>query len=62
MYSCCGAHGLSLLLTTEVGAEKHTILIDAGPEGKSIERNVQSLHADLAAVERVVLSVRGAVA
>ncbi|CEG61108.1 hypothetical protein [Legionella micdadei] len=31
---CCGAHGLSLLLTATNGTMKHSILFDAGPEGE----------------------------
>ncbi|ETN39068.1 uncharacterized protein HMPREF1541_05290 [Cyphellophora europaea CBS 101466] len=31
--SCCGAHGLSLMITVGKEDSKHTILFDAGPEG-----------------------------
>jgi len=30
---CCAHHGLSLLITTHIGNEKHTLLFDAGPDG-----------------------------
>lgn len=52
-----GAHGLSLLITTEVGDEKHTFLFDCGPESKSIDRNVKALEVDLTKVEAIALSV-----
>lgn len=52
-----GAHGLSLLVTTEVGNEKHTFIFDCGPESKSIDRNVKALEIDLTKVEAIALSV-----
>lgn len=52
-----GAHGLSLLITTEVGDEKHTFIFDCGPESKSIDRNVKALEVDLTSVEAIALSV-----
>ena len=53
---CCGAHGLSLLLTTTQGNTKHSLLFDAGPEGEVFQRNVNKLQANIGAVEAVVLS------
>jgi 7,8-dihydropterin-6-yl-methyl-4-(beta-D-ribofuranosyl)aminobenzene 5'-phosphate synthase len=53
---CCGAHGLSLLLTASQGNVKHSLLFDAGPEGEVFKRNVSKLNANLGAVEAVVLS------
>lgn len=53
---CCGAHGLSLLLTGIQGNTKHTLLFDAGPEGDVFKRNTNKLNANLGAVEAVVLS------
>lgn len=53
---CCGAHGLSLLLTATRGEVSHTVLFDAGPEGEVFQRNVSKLQADLGAVEEAVLS------
>lgn len=53
---CCGAHGLSLLLTASQGNNKHSLLFDAGPEGEVFKRNVGKLHANLGAIEAVVLS------
>ncbi|KAF8332644.1 beta-lactamase-like protein [Cantharellus anzutake] len=53
---CCGAHGLSFLITTTHGDQRHTILFDAGPESKSIDRNIKALKIDPKAIERIVLS------
>ncbi len=53
---CCGAHGLSLLLTATKGNVKHSLLFDAGPEGEVFKRNANKLNANLGAVEAVVLS------
>jgi len=53
---CCGAHGLSLLITTRCWNEEHTILFDTGPESLTIERNLASLNVDMTKVERIVLS------
>ncbi len=53
---CCGAHGLSLLITTFKGDKRHTILFDAGPEGEVFKRNVRKLNARIEDAEAVVLS------
>ncbi|KAF9512180.1 hypothetical protein BS47DRAFT_1345805 [Hydnum rufescens UP504] len=53
---CCGAHGLAFLITTQIGEETHTILFDAGPESKSIERNLKALKVETTSIERIVLS------
>ena len=53
---CCAHHGLSLLISAQIGAETHTLLFDAGPEGATFLRNTNVLGADLGAVETVVLS------
>jgi 7,8-dihydropterin-6-yl-methyl-4-(beta-D-ribofuranosyl)aminobenzene 5'-phosphate synthase len=53
---CCGAHGLSLLLTASQENVKHSLLFDAGPEGEVFKRNANKLNANLGAVEAVVLS------
>lgn len=37
---CCGAHGLSLLLTASKGGLSHTVLFDAGPEGDVFKREI----------------------
>ncbi|MBA3660936.1 MAG: MBL fold metallo-hydrolase [Gammaproteobacteria bacterium] len=53
---CCGAHGLSLLLTASEGDNTHSLLFDAGPEGEVFKRNVNNLNAKIGAVEAIVLS------
>lgn len=53
---CCGAHGLSLLLTATQGNVEHTVLFDAGPEGEVFKRNVGKLNANLGAIEEIILS------
>jgi 7,8-dihydropterin-6-yl-methyl-4-(beta-D-ribofuranosyl)aminobenzene 5'-phosphate synthase len=49
-------HGLSLLLTARVGSETRTLLLDAGPEGASLEHNAAILGVDFGTVDAVVLS------
>jgi 7,8-dihydropterin-6-yl-methyl-4-(beta-D-ribofuranosyl)aminobenzene 5'-phosphate synthase len=53
---CRAHHGLSLLITAHVGGERHTLLLDAGPEGATLVRNAQILGVDFGQVEAVVLS------
>ncbi|HTO11951.1 MAG TPA: MBL fold metallo-hydrolase [Candidatus Binatia bacterium] len=53
---CRAHHGLSLLLTAHVGAERHTLLFDAGPEGDTLVRNAAILGVDFGEVEAIVLS------
>jgi 7,8-dihydropterin-6-yl-methyl-4-(beta-D-ribofuranosyl)aminobenzene 5'-phosphate synthase len=53
---CCAQLGLSLLLTAHVGAEKRTMLFDAGPEGAVFLRNCRNLGLALADVECVAVS------
>lgn len=53
---CCGAHGLSLLITATQGSTKRTLLFDAGPEGEVFKKNVTKLNAKIGAVEAVILS------
>jgi 7,8-dihydropterin-6-yl-methyl-4-(beta-D-ribofuranosyl)aminobenzene 5'-phosphate synthase len=53
---CRAHHGLSLLLTAHVGAERHTLLFDTGPEGATLGRNAGILGVDFAEVEAIVLS------
>ena len=53
---CCGAHGLSLLITATKDNQQQTVLFDAGPEGEVFKRNVSKLNADLGQVENIVLS------
>ncbi|KAI2611429.1 Metallo-hydrolase/oxidoreductase [Hypoxylon fragiforme] len=53
---CCGAHGLSLLITVTRDGKSHSLLFDAGPEEAVWERNVTRLGLDPGRIERVVLS------
>ncbi|GJE95875.1 MBL-fold metallohydrolase domain-containing protein [Phanerochaete sordida] len=55
---CCGAHGFSAFIETkaEGETESHYTLFDAGPESKSITRNVAALKVPIERVSRVVLS------
>ncbi|XDG02909.1 hypothetical protein ABKA04_002524 [Annulohypoxylon sp. FPYF3050] len=53
---CCGAHGLSLLITVTKDGKSHTLLFDAGPEEAVWERNASRLGLDVTKIERIVLS------
>lgn len=53
---CCGAHGLSLLLTASNDSLNHSILFDAGPEGEVFQRNINKLKIDPTVIEEIVLS------
>src|SRR6476646_2011338 len=53
---CCAAHGLACLVTVRRGEERRTLLMDAGPEDRTLEQNVSRLGVDLGAVEAIVLS------
>lgn len=53
---CCGAHGLSLMLSATRGTDKHMLLFDTGPEESAWERNATRLRADIASIEHIHLS------
>lgn len=53
---CCGAHGLSLLITASKDAVQHTVLFDAGPDGDVFKRNASKLNANLGLIESIILS------
>ncbi|KAI0779967.1 beta-lactamase-like protein [Fomes fomentarius] len=54
---CCGAHGFSALIETEVeGSEPHLTLFDTGPDSRSIIRNIEALKIPVERIERIVLS------
>jgi 7,8-dihydropterin-6-yl-methyl-4-(beta-D-ribofuranosyl)aminobenzene 5'-phosphate synthase len=53
---CCAHHGLSLLITAQIGGKKRTLLFDAGPAAATFERNTEILGVDFASIEAVVLS------
>lgn len=54
--TCCAHHGLSLLISVSIGAAKHVLLFDTGPEGPTFIRNADILGIDFSTVEAVVLS------
>ncbi|KDQ21879.1 hypothetical protein BOTBODRAFT_99598 [Botryobasidium botryosum FD-172 SS1] len=53
---CCGAHGLSIVISTTLDGKTHHTLFDTGPEAQSIARNISALKPPLASINRVVLS------
>ncbi|KAJ7594426.1 beta-lactamase-like protein [Mycena floridula] len=54
---CCGAHGFSALITTEIiGETPHTTLFDTGPDSLSLVRNIKALKVPTEKIERVVIS------
>ncbi|KAI1490578.1 Metallo-hydrolase/oxidoreductase [Biscogniauxia mediterranea] len=53
---CCGAHGLSLLVTATKDGKSHSLIFDTGPEGAVWESNVTRLGLDAGLIERIVLS------
>ena len=53
---CCGAWGLSLVITTRVGDRSRSLLFDSGPEAYALERNATRLGFDFGTIECVVLS------
>jgi 7,8-dihydropterin-6-yl-methyl-4-(beta-D-ribofuranosyl)aminobenzene 5'-phosphate synthase len=53
---CCAHHGLSLLITAQVGGRRRTLLFDAGPAAATFERNAAILGVDFSRIEAVVLS------
>jgi 7,8-dihydropterin-6-yl-methyl-4-(beta-D-ribofuranosyl)aminobenzene 5'-phosphate synthase len=55
IYTWAG-HGLSLLVRTYIGDEKHEIIYDAGPSNEILEHNVKLLDVNLSPVEGIVMS------
>ncbi|OAG34358.1 hypothetical protein AYO21_11476 [Fonsecaea monophora] len=53
---CCGAHGLSLMITAVKGHKRHTVLFDTAPEEHIWELNAKRLRANLRSVDRIHLS------
>ena len=49
-------HGLSLLITTYRGSEKHSVLFDAGYNKNNVLHNIDQLGIDIQSVEAIVLS------
>lgn len=55
-YRCCAEHGLSLVITATSGADKRTLIFDAGPEAYGIARNGALLRTPFGAAGAIVLS------
>ncbi|KAI3393608.1 hypothetical protein diail_3912 [Diaporthe ilicicola] len=53
---CCGAHGLSLMITAKKGDTTHTMLFDTGPEESTWEKNATRIRADISTIEHIHLS------
>lgn len=54
---CCGAHGFSALIETEVeGSKPRLTLFDVGPDSRSLVRNIHSLKIPHSDIERVIIS------
>jgi 7,8-dihydropterin-6-yl-methyl-4-(beta-D-ribofuranosyl)aminobenzene 5'-phosphate synthase len=53
---CCAHHGLSLLITAQIGDRRRTLLFDAGPAAATFARNAAILGVDFSSIEAVVLS------
>ncbi|KAF4999562.1 hypothetical protein FDECE_11483 [Fusarium decemcellulare] len=53
---CCGAHGLSLLITVTKDGTSHSLLFDTGPEGDIFERNAKRLRFEMGKIEVIALS------
>jgi len=54
---CCGAHGFSALLETQVNDERqHLTLFDTGPDSLSLVRNVAALQVPVDKIDRIITS------
>ncbi|KAL6306509.1 beta-lactamase-like protein [Sparassis latifolia] len=53
---CCGAHGFSALIETQVDGETYLILFDTGPDSRTMARNLDALQVPIERIERVILS------
>ncbi|KIW72684.1 hypothetical protein PV04_00861 [Phialophora macrospora] len=53
---CCGAHGLSLMITGIKGEKRHTVLFDTAPEEHIWELNAKRLRAKIGSIEWIQLS------
>jgi 7,8-dihydropterin-6-yl-methyl-4-(beta-D-ribofuranosyl)aminobenzene 5'-phosphate synthase len=53
---CCGAWGLSLVITTVVDGKKRNLLFDSGPESYVLERNASRLGFDFGSIDCVAVS------
>ncbi|KAF7306151.1 7, 8-dihydropterin-6-methyl-4-(Beta-D-ribofuranosyl)-aminobenzene-5'-phosphate synthase [Mycena chlorophos] len=54
---CCGAHGFSALIETQIGDEpSHLTLFDTGPDSSSLVRNIAGLQVPADKISRVITS------
>ncbi len=53
---CCGAWGLSLVITTVADGERRSLLFDSGPEAYALERNARRLGFDWGTIDCAVVS------
>ncbi|KAJ7076391.1 beta-lactamase-like protein [Mycena belliarum] len=54
---CCGAHGLSVLIETEISGEApHLTLFDTGPDSQSLVRNAKAMQVPVDKVSRIITS------
>ncbi|KAF7966794.1 hypothetical protein HWV62_37001 [Athelia sp. TMB] len=54
---CCGAHGFSALIETQVsGSKEHLTLFDTGPDSRSLVRNIRSLNVPADHIDEIILS------
>ncbi|KAF8622674.1 hypothetical protein AX15_006780 [Amanita polypyramis BW_CC] len=54
---CCGAHGFSALLETQVNdGRRHLTLFDTGPDSLSLVRNIAALKVPVHEIDRVITS------
>ena len=53
---CCGAWGLSLVISTVVDGHRKRLLFDSGPEPYALERNAARLGFDFGAIDCAVIS------
>lgn len=55
-YICAGHSADLALQTTTLSGKTYNVLLDSGPEGLSIERNVKAMKVDLSELDAIVLS------
>lgn len=54
---CCGAHGFSALIETQIGEEEAQLtLFDTGPDSQSLVRNINAMQVSVDRVSRVITS------
>ena len=53
---CFACFGISLVVTSPIKDQTHTLLFDAGPNGTALDHNVPRLGVGMGAIKAVVLS------